>query len=267
MVINTNLSAQSAAALLMNSSSALATSLQRLSSGSKIVSPADDSAGAAEAMKLNAKLARINATTNNINDALSFAQTQDGYLQQVSTALTRMSELTIAAQDVTKTTSDLAGYDAEFHALGNFINDLGTKTFNGVSLFSGNTLQVTADSEGNTFALTGVNLNTGAVTWATNNHLYNIGAAHGAMVNVLQAIDQIAPDRASLGANIEALSYYGNTLQAERINLSAAKSQITDVDVAQESTNYARQNILVQSGTAMLAQANAMPNSVLKLLG
>src|SRR5215210_2413086 len=102
MVINTNTSAQSSATLLSQSSSMLAKSLARLSSGSKITSPADDSAGLAVSMKLNAQIARIDAASNNVGNAVSFNQTQDGYLQKVSDALSRMSELAILSQDVTK---------------------------------------------------------------------------------------------------------------------------------------------------------------------
>src|SRR5437588_301390 len=105
MVINTNISAQTSAQLLGQSSSMLSKSLARLSSGSKISSPADDSAGLAVSMKLNAQMSRVDAATSNVGNAVSFNQTQDGYLQKVSDALNRMSELAILAQDVTKTSS------------------------------------------------------------------------------------------------------------------------------------------------------------------
>ena len=158
MVINTNISAQSAATLLQQSSANLSQSLARLSSGSKITSPADDSAGLAVSMKLNAQIARTGAAQSNVNNAVSFNQTQDGYLQQVNTALTRMSELAVSAQDVTKTTSDRNLYQQEFSTLGAYVNDVATKSFNGVSLFNGATLNVTTDSEGATFSNLGVNL-------------------------------------------------------------------------------------------------------------
>ena len=130
MVINTNLAAMNASSLLMQSSSNLSQSLARLSSGSKITSPADDSAGLAVSMKLNAQMSRIDAATNNVNDANSFSQTQDGYIQQVNTAFSRMSELSVLSQDVTKTTADRALYQQEFHALGSYINNVATKDFN-----------------------------------------------------------------------------------------------------------------------------------------
>ena len=267
MVISTNTSAQSAASLLMQSSSNLSQSLARLSSGSKITSPADDSAGLAVSMKLSAQIARTGAASNNVSNAISFNQTQDGYLQQVNSALTRMSELSVSAQDVTKTTSDRALYQQEFSTLGAYVNNVATQSFNGVSLFNGNTLSVTTDSDGNTFSNTGVNLGGTSYSTATGSTIDSVAHAQTALTNVKGAIDKLASDRAAIGSNIESLSYYSDQLNSLKNNLSAANSRITDVDVAQESTNYAKYNILVQSGTAMLAQANSLPQSVLKLLG
>ena len=268
MVINTNLQALNASTLLMQSSNKLSQSLARLSSGSKITSPADDSAGLAVSMKLNAQLARIDAATNNVGNAISFSQTQDGYIQKVNDAFSRMSELSVLAQDVTKTTSDRALYQQEFKALGNYINNVSTKDFNGVSLFDGATLNVTTDSEANTFGMVGINLsgNT-SYTTATADDITTIAGAKKALADVKTAISQLASDRANIGSNEESLTYYNDQLSSLKNNLSAANSRITDVDVAQESTNYAKYNILVQSGTAMLAQANSLPQSVLKLLG
>jgi flagellin len=267
MVINTNISAQNAANLLSQSSANLSKSLARLSSGSKITSPADDSAGLAVSMKLNATISRTSAAQNNVGNAISFNQTQDGYLQKVNDALNRMSELSVLAQDVTKTTSDRALYNQEFSTLGTYVSDVATKDFNGVSLFTGSSLAVTSDSDGNTFSNVGVNLGNTTYTTATGSTIDTVSHASTALTNVKAAINQLASDRANIGSNIESLGYYNDQLASLNNNLSAAKSRITDVDVAQESTNYAKQNILVQSGTAMLAQANSMPQSVLRLLG
>jgi len=270
MVINTNTSALSAANQLQMNSANLSASLARLSSGTKITSPADDSAGLAVSMKLNAQIARVGAAQNNVNNAISFNQTQDGYLQQVNTALTRMSELTVSAQDVTKTTTDRALYQQEFSTLQAYVNDVATKQFNGVTLFDGTTLKVTTDSDGTTFDNVGVNLSSTATTYATalgtSTKVDTVSNAKTALTNVTNAINQLASDRAKIGANEETLGYYNNQLSTLSNNLSAANSQIMDVDVATESTNYAKQNILVQSATAMLAQANAMPQSVLRLI-
>jgi flagellin len=267
MVINTNLSAESSARLLMQSQTQLSQSLARLSSGTKINSPADDSAGLAVSMNLTAQMGRNTAANDNVNNAISFNQTQDGYLQQVANALNRMSELAVQSQDVTKSDSDRSLYQQEFNTLANYIGSVSTKDFNGVSLFNGNTLDVTIDSDANTFGMGGVDLTgTTFATLATNDSIATLSQAQTALGDVKTAISQLAKDRALIGANIETLTAYGNQLSTLNNNLSAANSQITDVDVAQESTNYAKYNILVQTGTAMLAQANAMPQSVLKLL-
>ena len=284
MVINTNLSAQGSATLLMQSSTKLSQSLARLSSGSKITSPADDSAGLAVSMKLNAQMARIDAASNNVGNAISFSQTQDGYIQKVNDAFSRMSELAVLAQDVTKSTNDRALYNQEFTALGNYITNVATKDFNGVSLFNGQTLNVTTDSDANTFPMKGIDLSTNSTTYGAvsgpnvgtiaGDNILSVtgqggsdGGAVKALKDVKAAIDQLASDRANIGSNEESLTYYSAQLSSLKNNLSAANSRITDVDVAQESTNYAKYNILVQSGTAMLAQANSLPQSVLKLLG
>jgi flagellin len=270
MVINTNTSSLAASQLLGQSSARLSQSLARLSSGSKITSPADDSAGLAVSMKLDAQMSRNDAANNNVGNAVSFNQTQDGYLQKVNDALSRMSELSVSAQDVTKSTSDRALYNQEFKTLGQYVANVATKDFNGVSLFNGDTLSVTTDSDANTFSNLGVNLGATSYTNVTDGTTSTIDTAANAktaLTNVKAAIDQLAKDRANIGSNEESLGYYSEQLNSLNNNLAAAKSRITDVDVATESTNYAKQNILVQSGTAMLAQANAMPQSVLKLIG
>jgi len=266
MVINTNTSAQTTANLLGASSTRLSQSLARLSSGSKVISPSDDSAGLAVSMNLTAQMGRNSAAMNNIGNAVSFNQTQDGYLQQVNNALGRMSELSVQAQDVTKSDADRALYQQEFQTLANYVNNVATKDFNGVSLFSGASLAVTTDSDANTFSSTGVDLTSATYKGLASDSIGTTAGAVTALTDVKAAITQLASDRANIGSNIEALNNYSNQLSTLNNNLSAANSQIMDVDIAQESTNYAKQNILVQTGTAMLAQANALPQIALKLL-
>jgi flagellin len=266
MVINTNMSAQSGARLLAESTAKLAKSLARLSSGSKIVSPEDDAAGLAVSLRFDAQINRINATSNNVSNAVSFSQTQDGFLQKVGKALDRMSELSLLSQDVTKSSTDRSVYNTEFSTLAAYITDLASKDFNGVSLFSSSALSVTTDSEGNTFSMTGINVGASAYTTATGSNVSSISAAATALTNVKAAITQLATDRATVGANLQRLNYTNDQLSILNDNLSAANSRIKDVDVARESTQYARYSILVQTGTAMLAQANATPQSALRLL-
>lgn len=266
MVINTNLSAQSAVFNLQASQDMLSKSLARLSSGSKIVSPSDDAAGVAVGSRLDAQIKRLDAAKANIGNAISFAQTQDGFLTRVAKALDRMSELTMLAQDVTKSDADRSLYNGEYQQLSAFITNTGSKDFNGVSLFSATSLNVTTDSEGNTFTMNGVNLATSAYTNATSANISTRSAAVSALTNVIAAITQMASDRATIGAYQSRMNATAEQLAVNKENLSAASSRIEDVDVAEESTQYARYNILVQSGTAMLAQANSLPQTVLRLL-
>ncbi|HYG21647.1 MAG TPA: flagellin [Verrucomicrobiae bacterium] len=275
MVINTNMSAQSSARLLTESSSLLSKSLARLSSGSRIVSPEDDGAGLAVSMRFDAQINRISAAKNNVGNAISFSQTQDGFLKKVAKALDRMSELAILAQDVTKSGSDQDLYNQEFTTLGNYVKDLAGNSFNGVSLFSNDLLTVTTDSEEGTFVMAGIDLEQGAYTAVLGSDYsstvlgVSIGQAgdpSAALTAVKAAITQLASDRSSIGANVSRLTYTADQLGVLKDNLTAANSRIKDVDVADESTQFARYNILVQAGTAMLAQANSMPQNVLRLL-
>jgi len=266
MVINTNTSALNAATQLDMNSANLSSSLARLSSGSKITSPADDPAGLAVSMKLSAQVARTNAAQDNVNNAISFNQTQDGYLQQVNTALSRMSELSINAQDITKTTTDRQLYQQEYAALGSYVTNVSTQSFNNVSLFNGATLSVTTDGNGGLFSNVGIDLASNSYSNAISDSILSLSGAKGAVTDTQKAIQQLASDRATIGANEESLGYYSAQLGSLSNNLQAATSRITDVDVATQSTTYAKENILVQSSTAMLAQANSMPQSLLRLL-
>src|SRR5580658_4764777 len=168
MVINTNMAAITAASNLNNSTNMLNESLSMLSSGSKIVDPSDDPAGLAESIALNAQIGQTQAANANVSNAVSFLQTQDGYLQQVGAALDQMSTLAVEAQDPTKTSTEIADYNTEFAALGAYNNNTSNATYNGVSLFSATGLSVTTDGTGGTnFTMTAVNLTASAYTTAT----------------------------------------------------------------------------------------------------
>ncbi len=266
MIINTNIQAQNAARNLQDSQAMLGKSLSRLSSGSKIVNPADDAAGLAVSLKMDAQANRLAAAKSNLGSAISFTQTQDGFLQKVGGALDRMGELSILAQDVTKTDTDRALYQSEFAQLSSFITSTASKDFNGVSLFSASALSVTVDSEGATFSMSGINIGAAAYTGATSASIATAASAAAALTPVKSAISQLASDRATIGAFQSRLTSTAEQAAVSRENITAASSRIKDVDVAEESTAYARYNILAQSGTAMLAQANQLPQSVLRLL-
>ena len=269
MIINNNYGANLAARILGESSKNLQKSLSRLSSGSRIASPSDDAAGVGVAMKFGAQINRIQAARDNVGNAVAFAQTQDGFLEKIGNALDRMSELAMLAQDETKTSQDLALYDKEYTKLEEFITAIGNKDFNGVSLFNANSsMSVTVGADGSKFSTTSIAVAASShVTAATGSSITNAANAATALTNVKGAISALAGFRADVGANMSRLEAEGSSLSVLKDNLSAARSRIADVDVAQESANFARQQILVQSGTAMLAQANVLPQSALRLIG
>jgi flagellin len=270
--LNTNMSAITAASNLNKSTSMLNNALAQLSSGSKIVTPADDPAGLAESIALTAQIGQNNAANSNVSNALSFSQTQDGYLQQVGAALDQMSTLAVEAQDPTKSSSQLSDYNTEYKALAAYITSAGSATYNGVSLFSGTDatttggLKITTDGSGGTFTMTAVNLTAAAYTGATGADISTSTGAVTALTKVSSAITALATDRANVGGNEERLNFSSSELGVLSDNLTAANSTLTDVNVATESTKYAQYQILVQSGTAMLAQANQNPANILKLL-
>jgi flagellin len=268
MVINTNTSAIASASNLQLSEASLARSLARLSSGSKIVNPSDDAAGVAVASRLDAQVQRLAAARSNVGNATSFTQTQDGYLKKIAKALDRMSELSILAMDGTKTDADRTLYNAEFATLKAYVTDAATKEFNGVPLFSSDSREVTTDGDGAIFVMNGIDLGVEAYTNATGDAsaIDTSENAKTALQNVKAAITQLSTDRATIGAYQVRLSHTADQLTISKENLVAASSRIQDVDMAEESTNYAHKNILVQAGTAMLAQANQMPQGVLRLL-
>jgi len=252
VVINTNFSATVAANNLASSNSNLQKSLNRLSSGSKIVTPSDDAGGLAVAMKLSAAARRSGATVTNIGNAVSFLQTQDGVLKVTGKILERMSELATLHTDPTKSSTDKANYGTEFTALSAELTKLGSETFNGIGLFGSVSVNTT---EGGTGAI------------ATSSYTMASGLAIGTLSGITAAIETLATARAANGAAQSRLGFASEVLTVNKSNLEAANSRIMDVDVAAESTQLARWNILVQSGTAMLAQANQSAQSALKLLG
>ena len=455
MVINTNVEAQRTASHLMVSQNALAKSLARLSSGSKIINPSDDAAGLAVSARLESQIRRLDSVLNNLGNAMSLTQTQDGYIKSIDSAFTRMSELAMMAQDNTKQSSDRALYNEEFQQLMAYVRDSKDKDFNGVPLFDGSSVDITIDADGNTFTIGGVDLGasvysdalkeqswkvgasdiyqtskagyvvnsdvwklntdanklnqdlyyndalTAGNRWSTsdnsgtkllagtfvrvdaggtfaggagpvkeappsaNSTTFNSGdfttvdltvAANGnggftgpnytaivkdsfigsepvgngdlenqhrkavskgyyvsvspissgedasatvigsgstistlqdlsavatdqggvkintvagaqtALTKIVDALGQLHLDRAGLGAIQSRIEFTNGQLMTSKQNLSQAKSRITDVDVASESTEYARQQILVQSGTQMLREANRLPQTALELL-
>jgi len=270
VVINTNYSATIAANNLAASNTMLQRSLNRLSSGSKIVNPADDAGGLAVSMKLSAAAKRQGAVSSNIGNAVSYLQTQDGALQVAGKVLDRISELKTLYNDPTKNANDKANYDSEFTELKSQLTSLASEKFNGVSLFGSSSLSVAVTEDGSTSSavtIAGRDLNgtTGGVSALTSSSATDLGAI--SLTNVTDAIQNVATFRATNGAEQSRFGFASELLTVNKANLEAAASRITDVDVASESTQLARWNILVQSGTAMLSQANQSAQSALKLIG
>ncbi|HVU23666.1 MAG TPA: flagellin [Opitutus sp.] len=267
VVINTNYAATVAANNLASSNTMLQKSLNRLSSGSKIVNPSDDAGGLAVSMKLSAAAKRQGAVASNIGNAVSFLQTQDGALQVAGKVLDRMSELKTLYGDPTKNSSDLANYDAEFTALQSQLSDLAGEKFNSVSLFGSTDLTVGVTEDGATSVtvagrdFTSTATGVGVLTASTVSDLGDIDLS-----DITDAIQNVATYRASNGAEQSRFGFASELVTVNKANLEAANSRITDVDVAEESTQLARWNILVQSGTAMLAQANQSSQVALRLL-
>jgi flagellin len=283
VVINTNSAATSAAYNLSNTNVNLQRSLNRLSSGSRINSSADDAGGLAVSMKMSASIRRTDATSANVNNSLSFLQTQDGVLKTADKILNRMSELATLAQDVTKAPADLALYDTELSQLKGQLNLMVGEEFNGISLFDAgasagsagmdvaSTLTVVTSHDGDqTVGITQVDLEfiSASVGTASGDgmDISSNAGAQTAVDTIQTAIQNLATLRANNGAEQSRLTFAADMLAVNKTNLEAANSRIIDVDVADESTKLARYNILQQAGTAMLAQANQATQSILRLI-
>ena len=268
VVINTNYSATIASNNLNSSNEALQKSLNRLSSGSRIVSPADDAGGLAVSMKLSAAAKRQGAAMSNIENAMSYLQTQDGALKVASKVLDRISELKTLYVDPTKNTSDLANYDSEFTALQAQLTALTTEKFNAVALFGTNALAVPVTESGASTVIMAArdlaNTGTGVGAVSTGGGS-NLGTGL-ALSTITSAIQNVATMRSSNGAEQSRLGFASELLSVNKANLELANSRITDVDVASESTQLARWNTLVQAGASMLVQANSSAQIALKLV-
>ena len=268
VVINTNYAATVAANNLAASNNMLQKSLNRLSSGSKIVSPADDAGGLAVSMKLSAAAVRQGAVATNIGNAISLLQSQDGAMKVTGEVLQRISELETLYTDVTKSASDKSNYDAEFIALQAQLVSNTSEKFNGVSLFGSTSIgNVSVTEDGlTTVALAPRDLTSSATGVGVISSTSIASLSSLTVAQISQAIQNVATMRATNGSEQSRLGFASELVTTNKANLESANSRIVDVDVAAESTQLARWNILVQAGTAMLAQANQSSQSALKLL-
>ena len=360
ITVNTNTTATTASFNLSNANTSLRKSLARLSSGKRIVSPADDAGGLAVAYKINSKLTRTEAVRHNVQNGLSYLQVQDGAMSTIAKVVDRMAELRTMASDITKNTQDVENYSKEFIELQRQLNQVRREKFNGISLFAvsrtaavntppdlrpqlsknlsavddmGNTYQsfsrqilTTADgveADGNVslnvinlqYVLSLGGIDGRFITDNTKTHINNRKTATGVgnsdtngqniFINLgnvndgnkddlsnataenevytsdgflksimfvsvgsfMQVIERIADARAENGAEQSRLGMVDELLMQNQTNLEAAHGRIMDADIALESSRFARQNVLVQSSAAMVAQANQLTSIALQLLG
>ncbi len=280
-VINTNLASLNTQRNLTMSQASLSTSLQRLSSGLRVNSAKDDAAGLAIAERMNAQVKGLNVAIRNANDAISLSQTAEGALGKVGENLQRMRELAVQAANGTNSTADRTTLDQEYTALaGEVTRVLESTKFNGLSLLNsavpagGFDFQVGANNNANekiNIAVTDITAGAGiaAVTGAGASASIADGTgalALAAMDALSTAIDEVSTARAKFGAAQNRFEAVIANLQIASENQSASRSRIMDADFAAETANLTRGQILQQAGTAMLAQANSLPNGVMALL-
>ena len=274
--VNSNVISLNAQRNLSMSQSSLATSMQRLSSGLRISSAADDAAGLAISQRMSAQVRGMNVAIRNANDGISLAQTADGALASVGDSLQRMRELSVQARNSTNSASDKDSLNQEFQQLGAEIGRvLGGTTFNGSAILGAGAgalnFQVGANTTANdSIAITTTNMTADAtvlaVTGSTIDNTSTSASLKTVIDNIDTAINTINTQRATFGASQNRFSAVVSNLQSSVENQSAARSRITDADFATETSNMSRAQILSQAGTAMVAQANQLPQSVLKLL-
>jgi flagellin len=274
--INTNINSLNAQRNAGMNSSSLSTSMQRLSSGLRINSAKDDAAGLAIATRMDSQYRGMNVAVRNANDGISLAQTAEGGLQTLTDMVQRMRELTVQATNGTNTSNDLSALNQEYTQLGTEIQrTLSSVQFNGQSLLdttgsfdfqvganSGQTISVASSSlsisSGDLSATFGAG-GASAIALTANLNSSNIDLLDKALTAINSA-------RANLGAVQSRFTNTINFLQSAAENQAAAKGRIMDADFASETSNLSRAQILQQAGTAMIAQANQLPQGVLALL-
>ena len=294
LIINHNMMAMNASRNLSNSYGALATSTSRLSSGLRITTAADDAAGLAIRELMRSDIASINQGVRNANDAISMIQTADGALQVIDEKLIRMKELAEQASTGTYTSDQRLIIDSEYQAMASEITRIANATdFNGIYLLNGNLSGSTHSGEGinstgklkvhfgsgnessedyyyvqiGTSTASAFGLGVGASSTASGRSISTQGLAQRALDAIKDAIVSKDKIRANLGALQNRLENTISNLQIQAENLQAAESQISDVDVATEMTEFVRQQILTQSAIAMLSQANSLPKMAMQLIG
>ncbi|HEX5356539.1 MAG TPA: flagellin domain-containing protein [Aquabacterium sp.] len=277
--INTNLNSLNAQRNLNTSQMSLSVSMQRLSSGLRVNSAKDDAAGLAIAERMNAQVKGMNVAARNANDGISLAQTAEGALGKVSDALQRMRELTVQSRNASNSSSDKDSLNKEFKQLSmEIVRVLGATTFNGKDILASGAgaldFQIGANTTTNDLiTISTANMLTNASITAVTGNTVSIGsdanttALKGVIDSIDGALDKINSERAVYGATQSRFDAIISNLQVAAENQTAARSRIMDADFAVETANLSRAQILQQAGNAMVAQANQLPQNVLKLLG
>ena len=281
-IINTNISSMVAQRSLFTSENALAVSMARLTSGLRVNSAKDDAAGLSIAERMTSQVRGMNVAVRNSNDGISLAQTAEGALGKSGELLQRMRELAIQSANATNSTSDKASLDTEYGELAKEVQRVfASTTFNGQRIISTDArpqvFQVGANTATeNQITVTTSNMTiqadlvavAGTDTAGTGRSVItgNSAAIMAVIGKIDVAIDQVSNERSILGASQSRFENAISFLQVSSENQTAARSRILDADYAQETANLSRAQILSQAGSAMLAQANQQPQSVLSLL-
>jgi flagellin len=280
--ILTNVSAMTTEQNLLNSSNAVAKSMQRLSSGLRINTAADDAAGYAISESLTSQVNGLDQASRNTNDAVSMVQTASGSLNTIQDMLQRVRELAVQYNNGSNSNStDQTAIQDEVDQLTDEISrEAGASNFNGINLLNGSagasgsiTFQVGANA-GDTMTASFAGITAAIATASSSFNWANVGSSSSHVFNLstgsLSAIDSaitaVSTEAATLGAVQNRLQYTSDSISTTEQNLSSSNSQIQDVNMAQEMTNLTQQQILEQAGTAMLAQAQQQPQLILKLL-
>ena len=275
MRINTNIAAMNTYSRLTAANTAKSNSLAKLSSGSRINKAGDDAAGLAISEKMKAQIGGLTQAKRNAQDGISLVQTAEGALNESHSILERMRDLTVQGANGTLTDADRASIDKELSALHSELTRISTDTeFNTQKLFTAAaaagttfTFQIGANA-GQSIAVTVGNMS--GTSLLGDIAKFTLGKAGANVTKMLKSIDDaiatVSDQRATLGAVQNRLEHTINNLTTTNENLSDANSRIRDVDMAEEMMTFTKSNILSQAATSMLAQANAMPNSVLNLL-
>jgi flagellin len=272
-VVATNVFSLSTQRHLAKAEIGLGTAMERLSSGLRVNSAKDDSAGLAIAERMNAQVKGMNVAVRNASDGISLAQTAEGALQQVTDTLQRMRELAVQSANASNNTGDRANLDTEFQELGKEVTRILTATeFNGIKILAGGAgaqdFQVGANNAtDNRITVTTTDMSGHAdITTVTAGDITTQANARTAMDDISKAIDTITTERAKYGAAQNRFEATINNLRNASENQAAARSRIMDADFAAETANLSKYQVLQQAGVAMLSQANQAPQAVLGLL-